>query len=343
MRDPTSRASRRRQACSRQPWYRNYVLGLLTICYVVNVMDRSQILAASLQSIKREFGASDFQLGLLSGIPFALFYSFLGIPIAALADRWSRRNVLASRWPSWSAHDRALRHGGELRRCCLPRGSARPSARPAAARRRTRSSPTTFPKQARHGVLDLRAGRAGRHRARRRLGGWGNQNWAGARRSSRRVCPGSCWRCSCWLTVSEPPRGWPTTVGQSAARRQGARSMPRCCAYLWRRPSFRHLSLAAALHSVVWYASGAFNNAFLQRSHRLRLRKRAYWISIFAVIAGLGTFLGGFAADRLSVRDERPALVLWVPGIATLLSCRFSSSPICRRACPMLAGFVRRA
>ena len=62
----------------------------LTLCYVVNVMDRSQILAASLQAIKKEFGATDFQLGMLSGIPFALFYSFLGIPIAALADRWSR-------------------------------------------------------------------------------------------------------------------------------------------------------------------------------------------------------------------------------------------------------------
>src|ERR1044071_3127149 len=85
-----------------QPWYWNYVLVALTICYVVNVMDRSQILAASIQAIKKEFGASDFQLGLLSGIPFALFYSFLGIPIAALADRWSRVNVLALSVALWS-------------------------------------------------------------------------------------------------------------------------------------------------------------------------------------------------------------------------------------------------
>ena len=58
-------------------------------------MDRSQILAASIQAIKAEFGASDFQLGMLTGLPFALFYSFMGIPIAAWADRSSRRNVLA--------------------------------------------------------------------------------------------------------------------------------------------------------------------------------------------------------------------------------------------------------
>ena len=61
-----------------------------------------------------------------------------------------------------------------------------------------------------------------------------------------------------------------------------------------RRPSFRHLSLAAALHSVVWYASGAFNNAFFQRSHEMSVSEAGYWISILAAIAGLGTFLGGY-------------------------------------------------
>ena len=79
------------------------MLGVLTLCYVLNTMDRSQILAASLQAIKKEFAASDFQMGLLTGIPFAVFYSFMGIPIAAWADRSSRRNVLALAVASWSA------------------------------------------------------------------------------------------------------------------------------------------------------------------------------------------------------------------------------------------------
>src|SRR5262249_29418660 len=67
------------------------------------VVDRSTILAASLQAIKREFNATDFQLGMLTGLPFALFYSFLGIPIAAWADRSNRRNVLALAVAMWSA------------------------------------------------------------------------------------------------------------------------------------------------------------------------------------------------------------------------------------------------
>ena len=61
-------------------WYRHYVLGLLFLSYVVNVMDRSSVLAVSLQSIKAEFGASDTQLGLLSGIAFAVFFSHDGDP-----------------------------------------------------------------------------------------------------------------------------------------------------------------------------------------------------------------------------------------------------------------------
>jgi MFS family permease len=84
-------------------WYWYYVLALLTICYVANVVDRSQVLAASLQAIKREFNATDTQLGILSGLPFAIFYSFLGIPLAAWADRSSRRNVLAWSCALWSA------------------------------------------------------------------------------------------------------------------------------------------------------------------------------------------------------------------------------------------------
>ena len=52
------------------------------------------ILSLLLEPIRLEFGVSDTQLGLLSGLAFAVFYSTLAIPIAALADRWNRRNVL---------------------------------------------------------------------------------------------------------------------------------------------------------------------------------------------------------------------------------------------------------
>jgi MFS family permease len=91
------------EALMTKPGYAYYVLLILTLCYVVNVVDRSQVLAASVQAIKKEFGASDFQMGMLSGLPFAIFYSLMGIPIAAWADRASRRNVLVIAVGTWSA------------------------------------------------------------------------------------------------------------------------------------------------------------------------------------------------------------------------------------------------
>ncbi|MBT7369454.1 MAG: MFS transporter, partial [Gammaproteobacteria bacterium] len=82
--------------------YRNYALGVLFLGYVVNFIDRS-ILSILLEPIKHDLMLSDTELGLLGGLAFALFYATLGIPIAALADRWSRVKVLVISMVIWSA------------------------------------------------------------------------------------------------------------------------------------------------------------------------------------------------------------------------------------------------
>ena len=87
---------------SYSPAYLRYALGLLCVVYVVNFVDR-QVLSILLQSIKEDLGLSDLQLGLLSGTAFGLFYATLGIPIARLADRFSRKGVIAVCLALWSA------------------------------------------------------------------------------------------------------------------------------------------------------------------------------------------------------------------------------------------------
>ena len=126
-----------------------------------------------------------------------------------------------------------------------------------------------------------------------------------------------------WLTVKEPPRGLSDGVLREAGRARPVPGMFEVLRTLWQKRSFRHLTLAAALHSVVWYASSAFNNAFLQRSHQMSVAEAGYWIAMLSAIAGFGTFLGGFASDRLSVRFNDRRWYLWVPGIATLLCVPF--------------------
>ena len=81
--------------------HRHYALGLLTVTYVFNFLDR-QLLAILVEPIKAEFGASDTAMGLLYGFAFALFYATLAIPVAALADRSVRRNILAYAAALWS-------------------------------------------------------------------------------------------------------------------------------------------------------------------------------------------------------------------------------------------------
>ncbi len=73
---------------------RRYILVMLTLVYVVNYLDRN-ILNQLLPSIKTEFHLSDADLGFLSGTVFAILYATLGVPLAWLADRMNRRNVIA--------------------------------------------------------------------------------------------------------------------------------------------------------------------------------------------------------------------------------------------------------
>ena len=67
------------------PRYRYVVLAMLILVYTLNFLDR-QILGILAKPIKEEFGLTDGQFGLMSGLAFALLYTTLAIPIAWLAD-----------------------------------------------------------------------------------------------------------------------------------------------------------------------------------------------------------------------------------------------------------------
>ena len=81
--------------------YRNYVLVILTLVYAFNFIDR-QIIGILSPFIKADLGLDDAQLGLLKGVYFAILYTVVGIPIAWLADRYSRVNIIAISLTLWS-------------------------------------------------------------------------------------------------------------------------------------------------------------------------------------------------------------------------------------------------
>lgn len=81
--------------------YRTLVLWLLTLMYVMSFIDR-QIIGILSPFIKAEMGFTDTQLGWLKGLAFALLYSIVGIPIAWLADRYSRKKIVTISLIAWS-------------------------------------------------------------------------------------------------------------------------------------------------------------------------------------------------------------------------------------------------
>jgi MFS family permease len=83
------------------PAYRNYVLFILTLVYAFNFIDR-QIIGILSPFIKADLGLNDAQLGWLKGFYFALLYTVVGIPLAWLADRYSRVNIIAISLTLWS-------------------------------------------------------------------------------------------------------------------------------------------------------------------------------------------------------------------------------------------------
>ena len=88
-------------ATTKKSYYRHYVLLILMLTYASSYMDR-QIVSILLEDLKLEFDLSDTQLGLFSGLAFALFYSTLGVPIARLADRYNRTKIIAVAVAIWS-------------------------------------------------------------------------------------------------------------------------------------------------------------------------------------------------------------------------------------------------
>jgi MFS family permease len=75
---------------------------LLFLAYVINYIDR-QIVTILQEPIKADLNLSDTQLGLMTGLSFALFYATLGVPIARIADRKSRSRLIAWAITVWSA------------------------------------------------------------------------------------------------------------------------------------------------------------------------------------------------------------------------------------------------
>ncbi len=301
------------------PAYRAYALGLLVVVYIFNFIDRS-ILGILVEPIKQDLGVSDTMMGFLGGIAFATFYTFLGIPIARLADNGSRRNVLAVCLALWSAAT-AL--------CGLAQNFFHLlAARIGVAVGEAGGSPPShsmisdmFPADKRATALAIYAlgipigtmlGNLG--------GGWINEvfDW----RSAFLVVglPGVLLALIVRFTLREPPRG--AAEGLEMGRGEAPPVME-VFKYLWERKSFKLMALGGSLHAFVGYGVGYWIPAMFNRSHGLTTGEMGIALFYLGFASIAGTFLGGYLGDKFGKKDVR--WYLWLPGLATLISVPFST------------------
>ena len=296
------------------PGARRYALVILAIVYMFNFVDR-QILAILLPAIRDEFGVSDAWLGFLTGTAFAMFYIVLGIPVARYADRHNRRNLIALAVAVWSGMTALSGMAANFVQLALARigvGVGEAGCSPPAHS----MIADLYPPEERSTAMGVYTiGISAGIMLAYLLGGWVVQN-IGWREALLIVgLPGLLLAAVVRFTVVEPKRGH--SEGREALGEQPP--FLTTLRFLWRRPSFIHMTVAAGLSSYVGYSVISFLPSFLVRSYGMPVDQIGIYLGlIIGIIGGAGFFLGGYIADHLGQSGHRQALSFI--GITVLLT-----------------------
>ncbi len=301
---------------------RRYTLFMLVVVFTSSHVDR-QIMGILGQPIKESLMISDTQLGLLSGIMFALFYATLGMPMAMWADRNNRRNLIAFSVFLWSLMTALCGMASNFLQLLLLRigvgvgeaGSNPPSHSMIAdlyPPERRATAMAIFGTGVNWGIL---LGFL--------VGGWVNE-FFGWRAAFLIVgVPGIALALLVRFTVPEPPRGMAATASRdplpSAALPQ-APPFREVVRFMAGHGILRHLIFASALVAFAGYAAVIWVPVYLVRIHGLGTGMVGTYLALIVGFGGAaGILLAGRLADRLSATRGAQWLP-WIVALANLLS-----------------------
>lgn len=294
--------------------YRNYVLGLLTVVYAVNFIDR-QLLSILQESIKADLHLSDTQLGLLTGFAFAIFYVLAGIPIARFADKSNRRNVISwsiAVWSFMTAISGSVVSYAQLVLARIGVGIGEAGCSPPAHSMIS----DMFPPEQRASALSfysiginigIMLGVL--------FGGYLNEYYGWRTAFLVVGAPGLVIALIMRFTVIEPARGW------SEGKVVEKHTLPfiSIVKLIFEQRYLVHACLGAGLSGLAGYGLTNWLPPFYIRSFGLPTSELGLWLAAgIGLFGGLGTFGWGYFCDRFGQADRR--WYMWLPGIAMLLA-----------------------
>lgn len=300
-------------AGSRDRWY---VLGVLTVVYALNIADRFSI-STLIEPIRLELHLSDGGIAFLTGVALALFYVSVGIPIASLADRANRRNILAIALAIWSGMTALCGLAQNYWQLLLARfgvGIGEAGGTPPS----TSILADKFPASRRPFALTVFALGAC-------LGAWLGSYVAGgvAEAHGWRAAflvlgvPGLVCALVVWLTVREPRRGELDAIASSS---QKVSSVAETLRYLRGCNAAWHLVIGGAVATFWSWGLMWWTPTFLVRSHHMTVGQAGAVLGQMHLIAGTaGTVLAGWLMGRRAAEDPRHVtrLLTWVVGLTT--------------------------
>ena len=299
------------------PRARYYALGLLTVVYTFNFVDR-QLLSILQESIKADLLLSDQQLGLLTGFAFALFYTVAGIPIARYADRNNRRNVVAiaiALWSFMTAISGLVQNYLQLLLARIGVGVGEAGGSPPAHSMIS----DIFPPERRASALafysmGINFGILFGFLA----GGWLNEFFDWRVAFFVVGAPGIVVALFVRYTLREPIRGLMEDRQDVATDTP----FPEVLKLLWSRLSFRHLAIGGALNAFAGYSSSNWTASFMIRSHDMSTGELGTWLALIMGVGGaIGVFWGSYIAERLAKFDVR--WYMWMPTITGMICVPF--------------------
>jgi predicted MFS family arabinose efflux permease len=306
------------------PGYQRVVVLLLTAAYTFNSMDRS-IISILAPSIKADLRLTDTQLGLLGGTAFAMLYALGGLPIARLAERVSRVNIITVAlmvWSSLAALCAAAASFGQLLLIRVGVGVAEAGCSPPAhslisdyfepSRRATALSAYT-------GGISLGYILAAA------AGGYIAQHWGWRAACAAAGLPGIATALLIKAVVREPLRGGsdaasaPQTPPPASLRHELAELRAVAAALLLDRPIL-HMVLGLTIGAFAAYGFYYFVPAYFRREFALD----SAWVGGISAVSGgvavgIGILAGGWLSDVLARSNPRwYALVPAVGGAISL-------------------------